>query len=333
MAVLAGELQPLRVVLVHLKRHITGSCGGFHSLVILQAGLDPVIVQLLGRLVQDELEVDLCAPVFVYQLDKARCATSLTPEALAGLAGPSSTGHSRLFHLQFPWTDTTEDETAICSAPKRVNVLVAKVVFLVLGAAYGTDVGRGKLRVLVGARGYRSSLQSIHLQCALQKAVDLRLGVAQVLVNAFRLVMGDQRHPPELAVAAPGNLDLDHAVRPDCCGQQLKDVRKLLESLQGQSDPFVTYSTESHLLFCVLHILFWQVQNNGWGSGQEDRGRQETADLLVEQANLLLRLGETESHTGQERLDLSRLLPVRRQFCEFPLRAGLTTRGMRHQTW
>ena len=40
---------------VHLKRHISGSCGGFHSLVILQAGLDPVILQLLGRLVQDEL--------------------------------------------------------------------------------------------------------------------------------------------------------------------------------------------------------------------------------------------------------------------------------------
>ena len=72
----------------------------------------------------------------------------------------------------------------------------------------------------------------------------------------YRLVMGDQRHPPELAVASPGNLDLDHAVRPHSCGQQLKDVRELLERLQGQSDPFVTHSTESHLLFGVLHTLF-----------------------------------------------------------------------------
>ena len=129
-------IQPLRVVLVHLKRHISGSCSGLHSLVILQAGLDPVVVQLLGWLVQDELEVDPCASVVTHQLNETRCTTSLTPEALAGLAGPSSTGHSRLFHLHFPWTDTAEDETAICSAPKRVNVLVAKVVLLVLGAAY-----------------------------------------------------------------------------------------------------------------------------------------------------------------------------------------------------
>ena len=72
----------------------------------------------------------------------------------------------------------------------------------------------------------------------------------------YRLVMGDQRHPPELAVASPGNLDLDHAVRPHSCGQQLKDVRELPERLQGQSDSVRhTQHGIASALWCPAHFV------------------------------------------------------------------------------
>ena len=54
----------------------------------------------------------------------------------------------------------------------------------------------------------------VDLQRILQEAINLHLGVAQALAEALSLLVGNQRHPPKFAVAAPGNLDLDHAVGP-----------------------------------------------------------------------------------------------------------------------
>ena len=75
--VLARELQSLRVVRVNFQCHVTRSCSGLHSLVVLKAGLDPVIVKLLGWFIQNELEVHFGATVFSNQLDKSGCAPSL----------------------------------------------------------------------------------------------------------------------------------------------------------------------------------------------------------------------------------------------------------------
>ena len=152
--------------------------------------------------------------MFSKQLDKAGSSFPLSPEALAGLADPSSTSHSSLLRLQFPWTDAAEDEPAIRAAPKSMDSPVAVVLPLVLGAAYGHHVLQGELWVPTGARSYRSRLQSLRFQRSLQEAINLCLGVAQTAIKAFRLLMGNQGNPPELTVAPPGNLHLHHAVGP-----------------------------------------------------------------------------------------------------------------------
>ena len=130
------------------------------------------------------------------QLDKAGSSFPLSPKALAGLANPASTSHSSLFRLQFPGTDAAEDEPAIGAAPKGMDSTVAIVLSLVLGAAYGDHIFQGELWVLTGARSYRSRPQSLRLQCRLQEAINLSLGVAQTQVEALRLLMGNQGNPP-----------------------------------------------------------------------------------------------------------------------------------------
>ena len=184
------------------------------SLVILQSGFDPAVVKLLGWLIQDQLEVDFGAAMFSNQLDKAGCAPTLSPKALTGFANPASAGHAGLLCFQFPWADAAEDESAVSAAPKCMDSLVAIVFALVFGAADGHHVVQGELWVLTGARSYRSSLQSLRFQRSLQEPIDLRLGVAQTLVEDLRLLVGNQRNPPEFTVAPPGDLDLYHAMGP-----------------------------------------------------------------------------------------------------------------------
>ena len=184
------------MVRVNFQGHISRGRSRLHSLVILKPGLHPAVVQLLRWLVQNQLEVDFDSPVLSKQLDKAGSSFALSPKALAGLADPASTSHSSLFRLQFPGTDTAEDEPAIGAAPKGMDSPVAVVLPLVLGAAYGHHVLQGELWVLTGARSYRSRLQSLRFQRSLQEAINLCLGVAQTAIKTLRLLMANQGNPP-----------------------------------------------------------------------------------------------------------------------------------------
>ena len=151
--------------------------------------------------------------MFSKQLDKAGSSFPLSPKALAGLADPSSTSHSSLLRLQFPWTDAAEDEPAIRAAPKSMDSPVAVVLPLVLGAAYGHHVLQGELWVLTGARSYRSRLQSLRFQRSLQEAINLCLGVAQTAIKALRLLMGEPGQPTIVHSCTARQL----ALAP-CCG-------------------------------------------------------------------------------------------------------------------
>ena len=270
------------MVWVHIQGHVSRGRRWLHPLVELQARLHPLIVELLGRLVQDQLEVRFDPPVLSNQLDKAGGPFPLSPKTLAGLADPSSTGHPRFLGLQLPGADAAQDQATVRTAPEGMDTAMAEVFLLVLRTANGRDVFQGELRELIGARRYRSRPKSLLFQPQSEEAIDLRCRVAQSLVKGLRFLRWHQCHPPELAVATPGNLSLHHTVRAQGVGQGMEDVREWLESLQRQCDALIAHGPEAELLLCVLDCLLWDIQHHRRCPGQENRSLQEAANLLVE---------------------------------------------------
>ena len=128
------------------------------------------------------------------------------------LACPATAGHPRLFDLQFPWTNAAEDEAAIRVSPKRVPSCT-------LGCRLNSHWPGRERRILLGARGYRSSLIHPSSQRSSHEAVGLLLAIAQVLVEGLRVIMRDQGHPPQLTIAAPCHLHVDHTVGAQGGGQ------------------------------------------------------------------------------------------------------------------
>ena len=329
------------MVRIHLKGHVSRGRCWLHPLVELQSRLDPLVVELLGRLVQDELEVRFDPLVLANELHKSGGSFALTPEALAGLADPAAAGHTRFFGFQLPGADATQDQATVSASPEGMDPTMAEVLLLILGTANGLDVVQGELRELIGARRDRSCLQSLRFQSQPEETVNLRCRVPQALVEDIRLLRWHQCHPPELAVATPSHLGLHHTVRPQGVGQCLEDVREGLESFQGQGDAFITNRPEAELFLCVLNCLLRDIQDHRRSSSQENRCRQEAANLLVEQLDFLLGLRESQSHLAKKDL----ISPVWRRwavssstfFClmpgPFPLRTDWTTRGIAHQSW
>ena len=159
------------------------------------------------------------SPSVAHQLDEAAGSPSLFPKALTRLACPATAGHPRLFDLQFPWTNAAEDEAAIRVPKTRGHTCCQSGPSCTLGCRLNSHWPGRERRILLGARGYRSSLIHPSFQRSSHEAVGLLLAIAQVLVEGLRVIMRDQGHPPQLTIAAPCHLHVDHTVGAQGGGQ------------------------------------------------------------------------------------------------------------------
>ena len=92
-AVDPAESKPTDRVGVNVQALVSEGSLGLQAGVVLDSGLDPAVVEVLGRLIQDQLEGHPLALVAALDLHKAAGAPLGFPEALALLAhiaAPSS---------------------------------------------------------------------------------------------------------------------------------------------------------------------------------------------------------------------------------------------------
>ena len=102
--------------------------------VVLDSGLDPSVVEVLGRLIQDQLEGHPLALVAALDRDKAGGAPLGFLEALAVPAHVAAPRNATLLGDHIPGGNRAQNKATLQAAPEDVAVLVLELLLLVVRA-------------------------------------------------------------------------------------------------------------------------------------------------------------------------------------------------------